>query len=191
MLCTHVQDRQRWKMERQAMQQEVESLSNLVGLLLWQREELEGRDPEAADLHSLAEFHGLTSRPPSSAGCLTPSAASAAGTPRSGFNHSRATFVGAGIPPLTGGGTCCPRLEVEPAACLSTGRAGLQAASTGAVDVAGLGVRPMSARGPRRKEESVAEERLPRSLSELSGAGLDFHKLLDTVTPVRMEAGHA
>jgi hypothetical protein len=59
------------------------------------------------------------------------------------------------------------------------------------VDVAGLDVRPLSARGPRRKEEAEKEQQLPRSVSELSGMGINFRKLLDTMTPPQMEAGHA
>ena len=67
------------------MQQEIESLSNLVGLLLWQREEFEttGEAPGGAELEAgLAEWHGLTSRAGSTMGPLSPGPGSLAATPR-------------------------------------------------------------------------------------------------------------
>jgi hypothetical protein len=72
------------------MAQELESLHNLVGLLLWQREEA-----EAADLGSEASTNGiggcvdggvacgLTSQPPSASG--TPRDVSLGATPRGGL----------------------------------------------------------------------------------------------------------
>jgi hypothetical protein len=160
------------------MVQEVESLSNLVGLLLWQREELEGRDPEASDVYSLAEFHGLTSRPPSSAGCITPRPTSASGTPRA----LSATAV-----PASGGGVSA----LSEFSCNATGERvtmGGQMVMTKAVVAQGLDAQLLSARGYSQNGPDPTEP-LPRTGSQLSGlgAGVSFHGLL----PSRVEAGHA
>jgi hypothetical protein len=91
-----VQERQKWKAERREMQQELESLQNLVGLLLWQREEADsvgGGSDAGSEAPDFAGLHGLTSHAASAA----PSAAcSIAGTPRASLRHGAGVGCGSG-----------------------------------------------------------------------------------------------